>query len=187
MTELIYHVAVTADNFIAGPNGEADDSIFLHDGDLVADFLESVSQYEAVLMGKNTYEFGFQHGFKAGEPSGVAQAANPNIKHFIFSCSMNFESNEKVVLISDDAAEFIKKIKDAEIYKKIWLCGGGQLAKTLLETELIDTLILKVNPVLIGEGIPLFGNSRKKVNLDLNDIKRYDSGASLQSYRILYP
>lgn len=44
MTELIYHVAVTADNFIAGPNGEADDSIFLRGGDLVDDFLETAGR-----------------------------------------------------------------------------------------------------------------------------------------------
>lgn len=185
MTELIYHVATTADHFIAGPDGEADESIFAHDDELVADFLERVKQYDIVLMGKNTYEYGFQYGLKAGEPSGVAMAANPGMKHYIFSSSMDFESNEIVELIRDDAAEFVSNLKQ-EKDQKIWICGGGQLAGALLEAELIDKLILKINPVLIGSGIPLFGDSRKKAGLKLLDLKKFGSGIIQASYKIEY-
>lgn len=208
MTELIYHVATTADHYIAGPNGEADESIFRHYDDVIADFLESVSTYDAVLMGRNTYEFGFQFGMEPGKPSGIALAAKPELKHYIFSKSMEdfpkstveTESNQTtghsgsshpvnddtVELIREDAVAFVRNLKRAGDHKTIWICGGGQLAGSLLEAELIDRLILKVNPVIIGSGIPLFGGSRKKIRLNLLDLKRYDSGVILLGYRILY-
>lgn len=185
MTELIYHVAITADHFIAGPNGEADESIFRHDGEFVADFLNSVKQYDTVLMGRKTYEFGFQFGMKPGERSGVAMASNPEMKHYIFSQMLDFKSNEYVELVREDVVGFVTDLKK-EDNKKIWICGGGQLAGTLLDAELIDKLILKVNPVIIGRGVPLFGESHKKVRLNLLDFKSFDSGIIVPTYRIEY-
>jgi dihydrofolate reductase len=186
MTEIIYHVAATADNFIADPNGVADDSIFLYDADDGGDFFTSVKQYDLVLMGSKTYAYGFQFGLKPGEPSGIAQAANPDLKHYVFSRSMNFESNEKVELVKDNAVQFVKKLKQKDD-QKMWLMGGGQLAGTLLDNEMIDKLMLKIHPVMIGHGIPLFGPSQKRIDLKLSDFKRYSSGVLLVTYNIVYP
>ncbi|MCM3082174.1 dihydrofolate reductase family protein [Brevibacillus invocatus] len=182
MAELIYHVATTLDLFIADLNGVADQSIFLYADDS-GDFFESVRQYDAVLMGRKTYEYGFQYGLKPGEPSGIAQAANPDMKHYIFSNKLEFESNEKVELVREDAASFCRKLKNDpnSKHQKIWLCGGGQLAGELLEHRLIDTLILKINPILIGDGIPLFATVKEKVNLKLLNSKYYESGVILST------
>jgi dihydrofolate reductase len=177
--ELIYHVATTADGFIADLNGVADNSIFLYDNEHVPDFISAIQQYDAVLMGGKTYEYGFQFGKKPGEPG------YDGIKHYIFSKSLEFESNEEVELIKDNAVEFIRNLKQT-VNQKIWLCGGGQLAGSLLDYELIDTLILKVNPVMIGEGIPLFGSSKKKIHLELMELKKYENGVVLPKYKILY-
>nr|WP_306461621.1 hypothetical protein [Alkalicoccobacillus porphyridii] len=50
----------------------------------------------------------------------------------------------------------------------------------------MDTLILKINPVMLGEGIPLFGLSKQKINLNLKDIKTYESGVIVPTYQIIY-
>ncbi|MCC5942242.1 MAG: dihydrofolate reductase family protein [Balneolaceae bacterium] len=186
MTELIYHIATTADGFIAGPNGESDDSIFIYDDkDLTGDFLESVKQYDAVLMGATTYAIGFQFGLKPGEPSGVALAAKPDLKHYIFSGSMDFEPTKTVEIVHEDAVQFTRKLKKSSTNQKIWLCGGASLAGTLLDANLIDRLILKVNPIVIGNGIPLFAGTQKKATLKHEDCKTYKSGAKLINYRIV--
>ncbi|PDY44681.1 hypothetical protein COL30_30325 [Bacillus pseudomycoides] len=79
------------------------------------------------------------------------------------------------------------KLRKANTPKReIWLCGGGQLAGSLFDHELIDTLILKVNPVMIGEGISLFGSSKKQFQLELMDLKKYNNGVILPKYRIIY-
>ncbi|MGN7170661.1 dihydrofolate reductase family protein [Paenibacillus cellulositrophicus] len=182
MAELIYHVAVSLDNFIADQgmmDGDIHESSFLFDGDHVPDFLTDIQQYDAVLMGGKTYEFGFQFGAKPGEPG------YKGIKHYIFSKSMQFESNEEVELIQGDAIEFIKKLKQ-QINGKIWLCGGGELAGSLIKHKLIDQLVLKVNPIIVGEGVPLFGSVKPRLNLKLVDMKQYSNGITKPTYNIIY-
>jgi dihydrofolate reductase len=44
--------------------------------------------------------------------------------------------------------------------------GGADLASTLLAANLIDELVLKLNPLLLGEGIPLFSRIEKPVTLE---------------------
>ncbi|MDQ0272497.1 dihydrofolate reductase [Cytobacillus purgationiresistens] len=130
-------------------------------------------------MYQNFYEFGFKLGAKPGEPG------YKGIKHYIFSNSMQFVSNDEVVLIQEDTLGFIEDLKKQE-EGKIWLCGGGELAGSLLENKLIDQLVLKVNPILVGEGISLFGSRKPSLNLGLVDSKQYSNGVIKSTYDIHY-
>jgi dihydrofolate reductase len=180
MKKIVYHIATTVDNFIARPDGNTDG--FLDRGEHIPDFLESLNRYDIVLMGGKTYEYGFQFGLKPGEQSYRDFA---DLKHYIFSKSMNFSTSEKVQLVRENELEAIAEIKQIS-QKKIWLCGGGKFAGFLLEHELIDELLLKVNPVVFGNGIELFGNSKKSIDLALIDSKIYRSGVILSHYQINY-
>ncbi|MCI0763944.1 dihydrofolate reductase family protein [Bacillus sp. TL12] len=180
MAKLIYHIAVTADSFIADLDGDATDSIFLYEGEHVSDFIADVEQYNAVLMGRKTYEFGFQFGGKLGEPGYFKE-----LKHYIFSNTMQFESSDKVELVREDAVEFIKNLKMKEA-GNLWLCGGGELAGSLVQQKLIDQVVLKINPVIIGEGTPLFGSVKPRLKLKLVDAKHYVNGVIKSTYTIIY-
>jgi dihydrofolate reductase len=136
-------------------------------------------------MGRKTYEYGFRYGLKPGEPSGIAQAVHPELKHYIFSNALDFPSNDRVELVREDPVSFCAKLKSEGRHQNIWLCGGGQLAGALLRHQLIDTLILKINPILLGDGIPLFG-TRQKVNLELLHCKTYTNGVVMPTYRMVY-
>lgn len=179
MAKLIYHIATTLDNFIADLDGNADNTIFLNEGDHATDFITDTQRYDAVLMGGKTYEYGFQFGLKPGEPSPY------KLKHYIFSNTMQFESNDEVELIKSDAIGFIQNLKIKE-NGKLWLCGGGELAGSLIKHKLIDQLVLKINPVIIGAGIPLFGSAKPRVNLQLVDTKQYSNGIVKTTYNIIY-
>lgn len=181
MRKIIYHVATTLDGFIAREDGSFDG--FVSEGEHVADFLDSIKNYGAILMGKNTYEVGYKYGMKPGDPAYAD--FNPDMKNYVFSRSANFESNARVQLVRQDEIEFIKNLK-MEAGKDIWLCGGGALAGTLLEHELIDELLIKLNPVVFGSGIPLFGESKKGLNLSLLSSKIYESGVILLRHEINY-
>lgn len=182
MRKIIYHVAATLDNFIAHSDGSFDG--FLPEGEHVTDFLDSIKHYGAILMGKNTYEVGYKYGMKPGDPAYAD--FNPEMKNYVFSRTARFESNDRVQLVKQDEIEFIKNLK-TEPGKDIWLCGGGALAGALLENELLDELLIKLNPVVFGSGIALFGGSTKKANLNLLSSKTYRTGVVLLQYKIDYP
>lgn len=47
-------------------------------------------------------------------------------------------------------------------HDQIWLVGGGLTAKTFIEGELLDEVMLNIHPVMLGRGIPLFNPSNRR-------------------------
>lgn len=173
MRTLIYHIATSVDGFIADADGSV--TGFLMEGEHADDFLRSLSAYDTVVMGRKTYEFAFLFGLKPGEP------AYPGLKHYIISSWLRFESNDQVVSVPTCGVERIRALKE-EPGKNIWLCGGGHLAGSLLRAGLIDELILKVNPILLGDGIKLFEGGPARSCWELRETKTYTNGVVLQHY-----
>ncbi|TAG61863.1 MAG: dihydrofolate reductase, partial [Runella slithyformis] len=68
----------------------------------------------------------------------------------------------------------------------IYLCGGGQFAGWLLDNKKVDTLKLKLNPLILGQGIRLFGNSNSKYKLELFETSDYENGLQIMTYNIIY-
>lgn len=181
MRKLIYHVAMTLDHYIAHEDGSIGGFSKFSEGEHVTDYLEQLNSYDTVVMGKNTYTFGYQFGLKPGQP------AYPHMKHYIFSKSLQFETepDERVKVVNQNELGCIRELKEEE-GTDIYLCGGGSFAGFLLEHELIDELRIKLYPFLFGRGIKLFGNSPKAVELELLDTKVYNTGAQLLTYQIKY-
>lgn len=68
----------------------------------------------------------------------------------------------------------------------IYMCGGGQFADWLLENEQIDILKTKVNPFLQGNGIKLFGDSEKQIQLELLENQQCGNGFFINTYALKY-
>jgi dihydrofolate reductase len=188
MRELKYYVACTVDGFISREDGSFD--FFPTEGDYIQALVESFPEtipahlrevlgvrsankwFDAVLMGRNTYEVGLKIG---------VSNPYPQMKQYLFSRTMNQSPDPSVELVSEDAISAVRQLKE-EAGKDIWLCGGGQLAAALFPE--IDELILKVNPVVLGSGIPLFSGSVRQTDLTLADCTRYNSGVMIVRYRV---
>lgn len=172
MRELKYYVACTLDGFIAHEDGSFDG--FLWDDEVVADFFASYEWFDAVLMGRKTYEVGLKEGKTSPYPS---------MEQYVFSRTMEESPDEQVELVSENAVERVGALKQ-EAGRAIWLCGGADLAATLFAEGLIDEIIVKLNPVLFGAGIPLFSGVVEQTALELTDSKIYGSGVVLLHYRV---
>ncbi len=190
MQELTYCIACSLDNFIAHHDDSHDG--FCFDGDYLADLaalfpdtfpvhlrslfgIDAENQwFDTVLMGRKTYDV----GFKAGVTNPY-----PHLKQYLFSKSLKASPDENVTLVLEDAAVFVEQLKQ-QAGRGIWLCGGATLASTLFGAGLIDRLILKVNPFLMGEGIPLFAGVIPQTALTLTDQKIYDHGVVILHYQI---
>ncbi|MEM8857335.1 MAG: dihydrofolate reductase family protein [Chloroflexota bacterium] len=172
MRALKYYVATSLDGYIAHEDGSFDG--FPWDDEVVADFLESFDWFDTVLMGRKTYEVGLKEG---------KTSPYPMMEQIVFSQTMEQSPDEAVELVSTNAVERIRALKQ-ESGKAIWLCGGGQLASVLCENGLIDEVIIKLNPVLFGSGIPLFSGDIGLVNLELTNHKIYSNGTILLFYSV---
>jgi dihydrofolate reductase len=131
------------------------------------------------VMGRATYEFGYQFGLQPGQP------AYPHMRHYIFSKTLKFDhaTDPKVEIVDKDELEVIKRLKE-ENGTDIYLCGGGAFAGFLAEHDQIDELRIKLYPIILGKGIRLFGNSTRQMDLSLVGSKVYQTGAMLITYQV---
>lgn len=172
MRSLKYYVATSVDGFIAHKDGTFDG--FVPEGEHVQDFLASYEWFDVVLMGRKTYDVGLQHG---------VTNPYPTLESYVFSKSLKESPDPAVKLVSDNLVEVVRDLREKD-GKPIWLCGGAELASQLFEAGLVDELILKLNPFLMGEGIPLFAGVIRQTQLDLYEKKIYDNGVLLLKYRV---
>jgi dihydrofolate reductase len=190
MRELKYYVACTVDRFIAHPDGSHGGFLMAgeHFADLIAHFPETFPAhfreplgitgenqcFDTVLMGRKTYDVGRQVG---------VTNPYPHLHQYVFSRTLTASPDPAVELVSTDPVACVQGLKQ-QPGQDIWLCGGGDLA-TVLFPE-IDALILKVNPLVIGAGIPLIAGVIQQTSLELMSSKVYNNGFLLLYYRVLH-
>lgn len=173
MKKIIYYVASSIDGYIAGPNGDI--SQFILQGEGIDRYQADLLKFETVIMGRKTYEFGFQFGLVPGQP------AYPHMQHILFSNTANYPNLSDTVQIEKLSEARIREIKE-QATTDIYLCGGGELAGWLLDRGLIDTLKLKLNPIILGGGTRLFGSSTSKRKWKLSERESFSDGLQLLSY-----
>lgn len=187
--KLVYYVAATADGFIAAEDGSF--AAFPAEGDHFPALLEQFPEtfpahvrtalgqgpaenrrFDAVVMGRRTYAVGADHGFTNPYPT---------LRQYVVSRSLGGSPDPAVELVGGDPVALVRRLK-GEPGRDIWLCGGGELASQLIGE--IDQLILKLNPLVLGRGVPLFGGALPPTNLALADLQRFDSGVLIAAYDV---
>ena len=175
MPKIVYYVATSLDGYISGP--EEDISLFVGEGDGVTQYLNDLKSFKTVIMGRNTYEFGYKYGLQPGQP------AYPHMEHYIFSNSLDIDALHPQVHIEEPLIERVEEVRDTSP-TDVYLCGGGIFAGWLLDHGLIDILKLKINPIVLGSGVPVFGDSETNARLELIDTSLYDNGLQIVTYQI---
>ncbi|MEV0528621.1 dihydrofolate reductase family protein [Streptomyces sp. NPDC050439] len=194
MRKLIYFIAVSLDGYIAGPDGSdptsGPDAFWPIGQDyvehLIAQYPETLpgpardamgisgegAHFDTVIEGRRTY----QNGVDAGIDN-----AYPHLRHLVFSRSLTESPDPRIELVGDDPVARVRELKK-EDGKGIWLCGGGELAGVLFAE--IDQLIVKLAPMAIGSGTPLFGHQQPfdPTFFTLADSKVMDSGTIFLTY-----
>lgn len=177
MRKIVYYVAASIDGYISSVDGDI--SGFVDSGDGVERYLSDLKNFDTTIMGRKTYEFGYKFGLLPGQP------AYPHMQHYIFSNTLRLENQDKRIHIKKIDLDEIKDIRN-QAGTDIYLCGGGEFAGWLLDHAQIDILKIKLNPLVLGDGVRLFGKSVRNFTMKLLDTALYDQGLQIMTYRIKY-
>lgn len=176
---------ISLDGFVAGPNGEMnwikiDPEIFEHVG-------KRISQTDTALYGRKTYEM--MEGYwptAADKPNATKHDINhskwyANAHKIVLSKTMKGEELPNTTIIGDNVANRINEIKQKP-GTEILLFGSPTATHALIELGLIDGYWLFVNPIVLGQGIPLFTDIKDKINLSLVTTRPFTSGVTELNY-----
>jgi dihydrofolate reductase len=156
MRKVILGLGISLDGYIARKNGAVDWLSMDWDYDWTA-FFKTI---DAVLMGRKSWD-------KAMEMT-PNKKSNPyaGMEAYVFSRTLKETGIEGVEIVSGDLKNFIENLKRKD-GKNIWLSGGGELAKSFLDEDLVDEIHLGVTPILLGAGLPLFPELAREIPLRL--------------------
>jgi dihydrofolate reductase len=171
MRKVTFGGANSLDNFIARTDDAVDWLLWTKEvAEVTQRFWETI---DTVVMGRRTYEVAARSG----------TGAYPGVKNYVFSRTIKKPSDESLSFISEDAATFVRRLKNEE-GKGICVMGGGLLAKSLFEADLIDEVGVNVHPVLLGSGIPLFYEMPRQIDLELIKCQQLSNGCVILTYQV---
>ena len=174
MRKVIFGGANSLDNFIA----RKDDAVdwLLWSKEVPQIMKEMWKTIDTVVMGRKTYEVSLRMGGGSGGYSGV--------KTYVFSRTLKKRNTKKLFFVAEEAADFVRRLKEEEEGKDICVLGGGVLAKSLFEADLIDEIGFNIHPVLLGSGVPLFYEMSRQIDLELKECRQLSNGCVLLTYKV---
>ncbi|MFA4923226.1 MAG: dihydrofolate reductase family protein [Ignavibacteriaceae bacterium] len=147
MSNIVY-IATSIDGFIAKKDGGIDWLFEVPNPDGsdfgFSDFIKNI---DAIIMGRNTYELVLTFGnWPYNKPVFVLSKTLQSVPNNL---------TDKVEILNENPHSVIKELNSRK-YFNIYV-DGGKTIQEFLKQELIDEIIITRIPILLGEGIPLFG------------------------------
>ena len=178
---------ISLDSFVAGPNGEmnwikADQEIFDHVG-------KRISEGDTSLYGRVTYQMMENYWPGAGQKP---EATKHEIEHskwygkvhkVVLSKTLEESGLTNTTIISENLPDKINVIKQ-QAGPDILLFGSPTATHSLIQLGLIDGYWLFVNPIILGQGIPLFTDIKDKIKLKLMNTRQFNCGVTELNYEV---
>lgn len=179
MGNIVLFMHVSLDGFAAGPNGEMD---WIHVDEEIFDFgAERITKTNTALYGRVTFEMMESYWPTAADKPGASKhdrehaAWYKSTHKLVLSNTLDQATLTNTTVIGKNYADTLPQIKK-DTTGDILLFGSPSTAHALMADNLIDEYWLFVNPVVIGEGIPVFKGIKEKQSLKLLKTHVFSAG-----------
>jgi dihydrofolate reductase len=139
---------------------------------VMTDFFAKI---DTTIMGRKT-AVGMLKMRKSGEIP-----ETPDITNYVVSRRWKPGKREGFEVVSGSLRTFVNKLKRLP-GKDIYVGGGGELARSFLQQDLVDELFIGVSPILLGNGIPGFPGRFPQRDFKLTECKGYSNGSVALRY-----
>jgi dihydrofolate reductase len=191
MRNVILFMHASLDGFVQGAN-EWDINWIAYNKELEKYAQETLSTVDTVLWGRSTYQ-GMQQYWttvpdnpEATDHEKRHAAWVNNALKVVVSTTLNKADWNNSILVKENIEGEIVKLKQ-QIGGDIIILGSPRLAHSLMRAGLIDEFRINVNPVVLGEGLPLFKDQKDRINLELVSNKTFTCGVAGLVYRLMQP
>jgi dihydrofolate reductase len=181
MRKIISFMHVSLDGFVAGVNGEM--NWITMDDEIFEDAIALAATTGTALYGRTTYQM--MESYWPTVLTNPTSTKNEiyhadwveNVNKIVFSTSLEKVEWNNTRLIKKNIKEEVTKLKQ-ESGKNMMIFGSPRLTHSFMQMGLIDEYRINVNPVLLGNGIPLFKNLSDRINLKLLKTRTFESGVT---------
>jgi len=163
--KVILYIAMSLDGYIATPDNGLEFLSLVEEKDQDYSYKDFVNTVDTVIVGRKSYDkvlsMGLEYPHTDKELYIITRTPRPTVGSTTF--------------YTGDLNELVSGLKRKE-GKDIYVDGGAEIANEMLSENLIDEFYISVIPILLGNGISLFNNSRPQVRLKLISTKTYNKG-----------
>jgi dihydrofolate reductase len=149
------------------------------DEDMAAGMASQLASVDAVLLGRVTYEEWAGY-WPTSNDEPFASFINQTPK-YVVSTTLKKVDWKNSTLLKGNLAEELSRLKQRP-GKDILVAGSPTLVRSLLQSNLLDELMLMVHPVIVGSGKRLFSDGGVVKRLRLVDSKRTRTGVLIGTY-----
>jgi dihydrofolate reductase len=182
MRTLASFIITSLDGFYEGPNGELDWSIV--DEEFKDFAIRQLDEADTLGFGRATYEhmaaYWPTHQAQANDPA-IASRMNAKPK-LVFSTALEQARWSSTIIIGGEAVERIEAVKTAP-GGELLVIGSARLTACFAAAGVLDELRVMVCPIVLGQGRSLFEELKDRVALRLANVRQFDSGNVLLTYR----
>jgi len=179
---------ISLDGFVAGVNGEMD--WIKVDEEIIEHVGKRISKSDTALYGRVTYQMMESYWPDAGnKPNATAHDIEHSkwynkVHKVVLSKTMKDEDLINTKIIRDNLSDRIIEVKQGS-GSEILLFGSPTATHSLIEMSLIDGYWLFVNPIILGQGIPLFAGIKDKIKLKLLTTRQFTCGVTELNYTVI--
>jgi dihydrofolate reductase len=176
VNERIFYAAISSDGYLSGPNGDMSwAEKYLSSGEDYG-YFNLVSTSSAILQGRATFDFEIESGVQGPRP----------LPTYVLTHIPELYENEvqENIYFTGGEIERVVELIQENHPGKLFVMGGSDVVRQLLEANLITTMRLFVCPEELGDGTTAFESDSIYDNFKLIDEKQYSSGIIEEVYQL---